>query len=1042
MEHPQNNTEVPRDVRLLHLIFATQGVQSYQDHVPLQLMDFAYRYTTGVLQDAVIYNDHAYAALSNAGNVGSHNSQLSNEDIRLAIAARTNYQFKPVPPKKLLMKLAAERNEKPLPPVMPAWGIRLPPEKYCLTAKDWDLSEQESEDVSESLDERTSILESITDLGPPDMVHLKKQNNSVNTKTPIIGSYFYYTGADVSNSATIAALLNSLSNIIGEEPQLWFGKHKPWKVVEATYCTYNAFSKIDVRVSVNFPGKVESMMMDSQGNLILEDDQLWLEAYVSGIVRALISADSETADFSSIVEIRKINPFLNKSNTLLFFKGFEELYFSGTKLGCSEELQLATSSNNYLVDSFIKCTQLTGYYKEAIEIVERIAIKDPSATYLIAKLHLLNNEEVKFIRVLHDGIKLNPLDGELLSLQAEYCMHKKRLDLALPIAIKAINSAPSYFKPWSILVKIYIALGNYKQALLTLNSCPMVTHKDKYNLKRINNPKSEDLHLPLPMDVTLDQVSTLNSMDIAIEHSKVDQLLLNLPASNLKSTFAKTYLLLTEIVYKTGWESLLKFRTQVFVMEEEFKKDARVSIDNGSTKPPAATATSVETNGNQDFKKKRLCERWLDNLFMLLYEDLRIYTMFRAEMMHFEAQQLELKKTTLEWEVLGLVSERLGHKKEAEQCYKNGLKTRFSVRASKHLLNYYSEMKSTVADQQKINILNDEILQKIVNLLVWNHRWYCSFSPMLTLALYDLINDVGRVKIESEIKVTIGNAHDDLIHDAVLDYYGKRLATCSSDKTIKIFEVEGENHKLVETLRGHDGPVWQVSWAHPKFGVILASCSYDGKVLIWKENGAWSNIAEHSVHQASVNSISWAPSEYGAMLLCTSSDGKASVVEFLEDGSQKTIVFQAHSIGVNAGSWAPPQKDNIHEKRLVTGGCDNTVKIWKFDGTNYVEEASLTGHTDWVRDVAWSPSLLSKSYIATASQDRTVIIWTKESDEASGAASWKKQLLTAEKFPDVCWRASWSLSGNVLAISGGDNKVTLWKENLNGKWESAGEVDQ
>jgi hypothetical protein len=39
-------------------------------------------------------------------------------------------------------------------------------------------------------------------------------------------------------------------------------------------------------------------------------------------------------------------------------------------------------------------------------------------------------------------------------------------------------------------------------------------------------------------------------------------------------------------------------------------------------------------------------------------------------------------------------------------------------------------------------------------------------------------------------------------HDAVLDYYGRRLATCSSDRTIKIFEVEGETHRLTETLKG------------------------------------------------------------------------------------------------------------------------------------------------------------------------------------------------------------------------------------------------
>ena len=50
----------------------------------------------------------------------------------------------------------------------------------------------------------------------------------------------------------------------------------------------------------------------------------------------------------------------------------------------------------------------------------------------------------------------------------------------------------------------------------------------------------------------------------------------------------------------------------------------------------------------------------------------------------------------------------------------------------------------------------------------------------------------------------------------------------------------------------HDGPVWQVAWAHPKFGCILASCSYDGRVVIWKEeNGAWSKIKEFHGHSAS-----------------------------------------------------------------------------------------------------------------------------------------------------------------------------------------------
>lgn len=36
------------------------------------------------------------------------------------------------------------------------------------------------------------------------------------------------------------------------------------------------------------------------------------------------------------------------------------------------------------------------------------------------------------------------------------------------------------------------------------------------------------------------------------------------------------------------------------------------------------------------------------------------------------------------------------------------------------------------------------------------------------------------------------SGHGDMVHDAEFDYYGKRLATCSSDRMIKIFDVVGE----------------------------------------------------------------------------------------------------------------------------------------------------------------------------------------------------------------------------------------------------------
>ena len=42
------------------------------------------------------------------------------------------------------------------------------------------------------------------------------------------------------------------------------------------------------------------------------------------------------------------------------------------------------------------------------------------------------------------------------------------------------------------------------------------------------------------------------------------------------------------------------------------------------------------------------------------------------------------------------------------------------------------------------------------------------------------------------------SGHVDLVHDAEFDYYGKRMATCSSDRTIKIFDVLGDQVNLFD----------------------------------------------------------------------------------------------------------------------------------------------------------------------------------------------------------------------------------------------------
>ncbi|KAL6750467.1 COP-II coat subunit [Haematococcus lacustris] len=294
---------------------------------------------------------------------------------------------------------------------------------------------------------------------------------------------------------------------------------------------------------------------------------------------------------------------------------------------------------------------------------------------------------------------------------------------------------------------------------------------------------------------------------------------------------------------------------------------------------------------------------------------------------------------------------------------------------------------------------------------------------------------------------TFESGHTDQVHDAQLDYYGRRLATCSSDKTVKVFEVVGEQHVHLADLRGHEGPVWQVSWAHPKFGSLLASCSFDHRIIVWKEgpDSQWQQvyISPGTLHTASVNSVCWAPHEHGLVLAAASSDGSVSIVEYTASTASwdATKLPGNHAIGATAVSWAPalapgallsPKAPPAPVKRLVSCGCDNTIRVWRCgEAGMWQEEEALPGHSDWVRDVAWAPSMgLPRSTLASAGQDGQVFAWI---ERLGGSGGWDKKLVHDFKVP--VWRVSWSTTGSLLAVSDANNSVTLWKESVDGLWQ-------
>ncbi|KAL6365518.1 hypothetical protein LRP88_01513 [Fusarium phalaenopsidis] len=637
--------------------------------------------------------------------------------------------------------------------------------------------------LHESIDARTESLAGLRELGPPDLVHLLK--HAVRNPAKQTGVYHHVTGVDASSSASLAAYINTLTY---KES----GPNATNKIVEGLFCCYNAFSRLDMRVHVSIPGTVESYCVDERGEKRKASEDLWLETYLCSVLRAYSYADDGSGDtIRKIMGVRRFNPVTNTETEHRFLHAAEQLFFRG----------------------LLKYLETTGRYASGINLFEKLRTQSVEVSSLLAKVMFMGHEEVSGVRTLHQSLQETPMDYVMLDTQAEFLMHKansaptpelreERLKMALGCADRATVAAPTEFSTWARLAQVYVAMEDWDNALTILNSCPMFTYQDKDTPLM---PEPKEVHLPTLPETRLDEI---DSEPESRYSEQVDPSLLNLRAASYRGTFKQAYDILTEMTAKIGWDQLLKIRSNVFVMEDEYrtekqeatqpatskrtpsmdglrgtpdqttnggeesesetpKKSAEVSAEAG-TEGANAPATNGEENGiekpsntidpgeakadsdaakNDDhlskLNTKRLCERWLDSLFMVLYEDLRVYTIWRTQMAQYRAQQMQYKKSAEEWEILGSLAERLQHVDEAVEAYRACLSIRFSPKALSGILRVFEKTKST-----------RETVASVIRLVTWQYRWYSEFSPELLHTIRTLIEDEGAVKVRSIIQAT------------------------------------------------------------------------------------------------------------------------------------------------------------------------------------------------------------------------------------------------------------------------------------------------
>ncbi len=265
-------------------------------------------------------------------------------------------------------------------------------------------------------------------------------------------------------------------------------------------------------------------------------------------------------------------------------------------------------------------------------------------------------------------------------------------------------------------------------------------------------------------------------------------------------------------------------------------------------------------------------------------------------------------------------------------------------------------------------------------------------------------------------------SHMDPVVSVQFSQDGKKLLSASQDQSARVWEV-GSGKQLARlfgtTSLGHTGFVWDAAFL-PNFernedgNLVLdqnqkpkpiaeekiVTASEDGTVLVWvDQTGRWQDAAKirpmpaFRAHSGPVYSVAvspdgqyvatggfdhhvlvWRPEDipqikpekYFEMLLNGESVPQTPYRELLgHDGPIRSVAF---------GS---PVSDKSRDLVLLTGGDDNTIKIWNVNKESSLDKLApvktFRGHGGYVRDAVFNPR---GTWILSVSHDRTAKRWS------------------------------------------------------------------